>query len=56
MVPDTALFTVRAYNTSLMRASKKTKAKYTQIEIGQFFGLFLAYHFDIFFNMNICSK
>ena len=56
MLSDTALFTVKAYNASLMRVSKKTKAKYLQIEIGQIFGLFLAYRFDIFFNMNICSK
>lgn len=27
MLSDTALFTVRAYNTSLMRMSKKTEAK-----------------------------
>lgn len=37
MVSDMALFTIIAYNASLMRMPKKTEVKCMQIEISQFF-------------------
>lgn len=40
MLSDTALFTVRAYNASLMWVSKKTKAKIGKLRSANFLDYF----------------